>query len=171
MKKIIITGPEASGKSELANSLASHFQAPFVPEYARLFLSRLERPYVEQDLLAIAKGQDEWHSKQAAGAEHLLICDTSMLVLKVWSDYRFGKTDPWILDRLYDDKEPLYLLCKPDIPWVPDPLRENPDDRDQLFDIYHLELTGLGNPFVIITGLEHHKRLKLAIEAIQRFLV
>ena len=78
---------------------------------------------------------------------------------------------PWILDRLYDDKESLYLLCTPDIPWIPDPFRENPHDRDQLFDIYHQELTGLGNPFVIITGLEHHKRLKVAIDAIQRFLV
>jgi NadR type nicotinamide-nucleotide adenylyltransferase len=169
MKKIIITGPEASGKSTLAAALADSFDTYFVPEFARSFLSALDRPYEEKDLLTIAQGQLELELEYARKSQDLLICDTSMLVMKIWSDYRFGNTHPWILDCLQENDQALYLLCRPDIPWEPDPLRENPHDRDQLFDLYHQELTALRNPFVIIEGLSHESRLKQAIEAIHNF--
>jgi NadR type nicotinamide-nucleotide adenylyltransferase len=169
MKKIIITGPEASGKSTLASATADYFDTRFVPEFARSFLSELDRPYEEKDLLTIAQGQLELEREYARTSQDLLICDTSMLVMKIWSDYRFGQTHPWILERLQENDQALYLLCRPDIPWEPDPLRENPHDRDQLFELYHRELTTLRNPYVIIEGLAHEKRLKQAVEAIDNF--
>lgn len=169
MKKIIITGPEASGKSTLAKALADYFNTSFVPEFARSFLPTLDRPYEEKDLLTIAKGQYALEKKHAQKAPSLLICDTSLLVMKVWSDYRFGKTHSWILDRLQENAQALYLLCSPDIPWEPDPLRENPHDRDDLFHIYHRELKALRHPFFIIEGLAHERRLQQAVQAIEMF--
>ncbi len=167
MKKIIITGPEASGKSTLAAALADFYQTQFVPEFARSYLPTLGRPYEEKDLLHIAKGQYQLESEYARQAHPLLICDTSLLVMKVWSDYRYGQTHPWILDQLRENKDALYLLCSPDIPWEPDPLRENPHDRDHLFEIYHQELKTLRNPYVIIQGTDHPIRLEQAIQATQ----
>lgn len=171
MKKIIITGPEASGKSTLAVALADFFKTSLVPEYARSFLPNLNRPYVEADLLTIAEGQHQAELLQAAKKLDLIICDTSMLVLKVWSDYRFGKTHPWILNRLEENKHALHLLCAPDIPWEADPLRENPHNRDELFEIYRQELITLNHPYVIIKGSKYETRLERAIQAIQSFRV
>lgn len=169
MKKIILTGPEASGKSTLAKALADHFKTSYVPEFARSFLPTLDRPYEETDLLTIAKGQYALEKKHAQKDLSLLICDTSLLVMKVWSDYRFGKTHPWILDRLQENSLALYLLCSPDIPWEPDPLRENPHDRDDLFEIYCRELRALRHAFIMIQGSDHEKRLQQAVQAIESF--
>lgn len=166
MKKIIITGPESSGKTALASNLAEYFNTFFVPEYARTYLSNLDRPYVEEDLYHIAKGQYREEKKHAPKAGRLLICDTSMLVMKVWSEYCFQRIHPFILENLEKNPVDLYLLCKPDIPWQPDPLRENPIDRDVLYDMYHQSLIELRAPFVVISGLRAEQRLELAVQAI-----
>ncbi len=167
MKKIIITGPESSGKSSLARSLSGFFRTRFVPEYSRIYLTRLLRPYEESDLLQIAKGQFFLERDYAKRLNGLMICDTSMLVLKVWSDFRFGKTHPWILEQLHGTPRHHYLLCKPDIPWQPDPFRENPQDRDVLFDIYLRELEQLGLSYSIISGERPEERLGLAVRAVK----
>ncbi len=166
MKKIIITGPESSGKSSLARRLSEYHGTRFVPEYSRIYLTRLQRPYAEQDLLRIAKGQYFLEKEYAKRLNGLMICDTSMLVLKVWSDFKYGKTHPWILNRLTENRQHHYLLCKPDLPWQPDPLRENPEDRDLLFDIYLHELQRFGLSYTVISGLEYQARLQLAVEAV-----
>jgi len=165
MRKIVITGPESSGKSSLAQALAKHYDAPSVPEYARTYLEQLGRPYEEEDLLNIARGQLEWEKNYALNANGWLILDTSLVVIKIWSEYKYGQCHPFILEKLKSSTYDLFLLCRPDIPWVFDPLRENPLDREALFTLYQKELQALGYPYVEING-HGEERLTKALTAL-----
>jgi len=168
MKNIVITGPECSGKSELTAYLAEHFHAPRVPEYARNYLKYLPRAYDARDLMAISAGQEksvfEKRTKHAL-ADYLFI-DTWNIVLKIWYRYRFGAMPSFLQglsDRHVVDH---YLLCAPDLPWQEDPLRENPNDRDALFEQYKKELTESDASFSIISGAREMRR-QAAIRAVE----
>ncbi len=153
MKKIVITGPESSGKSKLAAQLADAFGKVWVPEFARQYLDGLGRPYIADDLLEIARGQVALEDEMAAQANGLLFLDTSLEVVKIWSEFRFGFCHQWTLEQLRLRRPDHYLLCLPDLPWEPDPQRENPNDRDVLLGIYRRELTSLGVPFSEVRGI------------------
>ncbi|MFK8104777.1 MAG: AAA family ATPase [Saprospiraceae bacterium] len=161
MHKIVLTGPESTGKTSLAKALANHYQAPWVPEYAREYLEALGRDYLASDLLEIAKGQLALEDTFALQAPAYLFCDTSLVVLKIWSEYKYGQCDPWILTQLATRSYDLYFLCGIDVPWEADPLREHPNERAQLYDQYKSTLQQLALPFVELTG-NLEKRLKKA---------
>lgn len=163
--RIVVTGPESTGKTTLAQALAQHYQAYYVKEYARIYLDNLNRPYEEQDLLNIAKGQ--LASEEAAKAKKVLICDTSLEVIKIWSEVKYKRCHPWILEKYRQQKVDLYLLCAPDIPWEYDRQRENPDGRNKLFSIYKQELKEKNH--AEIRG-ERAERLQTAIQAIDVLL-
>lgn len=165
--KVIITGPEATGKSTLSQQLSEVFDEPWVPEYARDYIDQLGRPYQESDLLEITKGQVKREDEYAQRASQVYFCDTSLEVIKVWSEFKFKRCHPWIMAQLKKRKADLYLLCAPDIPWTYDPQRENPDDREELFEIYQQELSG--KQLKEIWG-DEEKRLQTATEAIQALL-
>ena len=57
IQKIVVLGPESTGKSTLCAALAAHYQTIWTPEYARAFLSKNGTKYTYDDLLTIAKGQ------------------------------------------------------------------------------------------------------------------
>ncbi len=152
VKKIVITGPESTGKTTLAAQLAAHYRTSWLPEYARIYLNHLNKPYCENDLLEIAKGQVTAENDAIRKAETYIFLDTSLEVIKIWSEVKYGRCDPWILQQSKQRKHDLYLLCYPDIAWQPDPQRENPNDRDQLFKHYLRELTNQNLNFVIISG-------------------
>jgi nicotinamide riboside kinase len=99
----------------------------------------------------------------------LLICDTNLLVIKIWSEVKFGKTDPSILESLADQKYDLQLLTYIDIPWEEDPQREHPDKREALYEMYLKEVKAMSTPFVEIKG-ERKERRKSAVEAIDKLL-
>lgn len=162
--KIAVTGPESSGKTTLSQQLAHVLNAPWIPEYARDYLNELKRPYVLADLVEIAHGQLK-HWQQFAHTD-TLICDTDMLVLKVWSEFKFGRLDAYISEQLEQQEFDLYLLCKPDLPWEEDPLREHPEQRAELFAIYLIELKQRNLPFVVIEG-RNEERLQQALTAIE----
>ena len=103
-----------------------------------------------------------------AEAENFLFCDTEQIVNKIWCDEKFGTCHPWILDKILTHRYDLYLLCEPDLRWEADPLRENPEDRERLFELYKKELEVNKFPFVIING-QGKERLNKALEAMQRF--
>ena len=170
IKKVAVIGPECTGKSDLSAFLAKEFQTEWVPEYARGYLDHLTHPYSAFDLITIAHGQlrleDEFHRD----ANKVLICDTNLYVIKVWSEFKFGFCDPGILQTIATRKYDLYLLTNVDVPWVEDPLREHPHERQQLYDIYKKELESQTTPFVEISG-EWAERRKIAIEAVQKLLV
>lgn len=163
--RIAVVGPESSGKSTLCSLLAERLEAPRVDEFARAYLGRLGRPYVEGDLLHIARGQCAWEDAAALRARRLIVCDTDMITIRIWSEEKFGHCDR-ALERLARERHyDLRLLCMPDIPWEADPLRENPHDRDRLFDAYLAALRELAKPFVVVGG-GREKRLHSSLRAI-----
>lgn len=163
--RIAILGPESTGKSALAKQLASYFKTVWMPEYSREYLSKLGRKYNYDDILAIARGQWASEVKLLTEAERMIIADTEFIVNKIWCDDKFGKCHQWILEMINRHPYDLYLLCGTDLTWAPDPLRENPHDRDRLLEIYKHELESRKLPFVLISGTGS-ERLKMAIEAI-----
>jgi NadR type nicotinamide-nucleotide adenylyltransferase len=169
-KRIAITGLESTGKSELAEGLAKHYNTLWVPEYAREYLNHLDRPYEYKDILAIAMGQVRGEEQLLKKVQGFLFADTEMLVLKIWSEVKYGNCHPWILDRLNKQQYDLYLLPDIDLPWQPDPLREHPDKRKELFELYLGELKKQNLPFEIVNGFGK-KRLKNAVEKIEKRFV
>ena len=166
---IAVVGPESSGKTTLARAIAQHLGAPMVEEYAREYfeLRSTGGGYSREDVLSIAKNQ--WEREQQALIRNTqnLILDTDLLVVKIWWEQKYGDCHPWILDKLNQQPTRKYLLTRPDMPWQPDPLRENPDDRDFLFGIYERELVISGSDYEVITG-EGSQRTKLAINYISK---
>lgn len=170
LKKIVIVGPESTGKSTLCNQLAEHFGTIWCPEYARAYLDEHGTDYSFESLLTIAKGQ--WHldRQHVEKAEQFLFVDTDQYVMKVWCEYVFNRCHAWILDRIVDQHADLYLLCKPDLPWTYDPMREYPDERprQELYHIYKDLLINQHVPWVEITG-SYDERLNVAVNAVNRF--
>ncbi|AMM51450.1 ATPase [Rufibacter sp. DG15C] len=170
MKKIAITGPESTGKSTLAAHLAAHFQAPWVPEYARHYIAELTRPYLAHDLDQILKGQlHRWKAAEASNP-HLLILDTEALVMKIWSEHAYGQASSYILQELDKQQIDLYLLLNVDLPWEPDPQREHPHLRQYFYEWYKRELQQRNAPFVEISGT-HHARFQAAVHAVEQILI
>ena len=167
MKKIVITGPESTGKSSLAKSLSAHFKSPMVPEYAVEYLDNLGREYAYNDLVKIAKGQIELEEMILSKSKSKFgIIDTDLITIKIWSKVKFDKVNRWIMKTIRGRKYDLYLLCKPDIPWEYSEYRENPDDRDWLFTLYEKELKKYKKKYVIIEGLGQ-ERTNTAINIIK----
>ncbi|MGI9543852.1 MAG: AAA family ATPase [Cyclobacteriaceae bacterium] len=152
LKKIVLIGPESTGKTTLARKLAKHYGTTWVPEYAREFLNALDRPYQKSDLLEIAKGQLEQEDEATSSAKGILICDTNLWVLKVWSEYKYGSCHSWIEEQINQRFYDYYLLTNIDIVWQADPQREHPDQREGLFQIYHQHLSNQAVPFEILNG-------------------
>ncbi len=164
---IAVVGPESCGKTTLAKAIAQHLSAPMVEEYAREYLE-LRSPggsYSQEDVLNIAKNQWEREQQAVLKNSQNLVLDTDLLVIKVWWEQKYGSCHPWILDKLNQQPTRKYLLTKPDIPWQSDPLRENPNDRDFLFDIYQRELTTAHSDYEVISG-DGPQRAKLAFACI-----
>ena len=184
MKKIVIIGPESTGKSTLCAELAKYFNTLWCPEFAREYLLQNGTQYTLEDLTTIAKGQiakednftqlvqEHWiTSSPKITSTPLLIIDTDMLVMKVWSEFVFNSCDHFILDQIEKRKYDLYLLCNTDLPWTKDELREYPDleTRQTLFLIYKELLMVQKVPFLEIKGM-HQERLETAIAGIHQFL-
>jgi NadR type nicotinamide-nucleotide adenylyltransferase len=167
LKRISITGPECSGKSSLATALSQHYAQPFVPEFARLYLDATAGKYTADDLPRIAKGQLALETTKESAAYRFLFCDTDMLVIKIWHEVVFGSTHPLLEEMWQDHTYDIYLLCRPDLPWQEDPLREHPTRRDELFERYFDVLQTSGRPFVVIEGLKANERLALAVQAVE----
>lgn len=167
--KVAVVGPECTGKSSLSEFLAKHYRTEWVPEYARGYLDNLTYPYEKHDLITIAHGQLRIEDVWAKTANKLLICDTNLLVIKVWSEFKFGDCDEEIIESLHSRKYDLYLLTYIDVPWEADPQREHPDRREELYKIYLNELKATNAPFTEIRG-EREERRNAAMEAIDHLL-
>lgn len=186
IKKIVVIGPESTGKSTLCEKLAEHYNTLWAREYAREYLEKNGPEYTYDDLLTIAKGQialEEDISYQlsvTSGQQspkllndtspfipHYLFIDTDMYVMKVWAEYVFNKCHSWILNQIALRKYDLYLLCDVDLPWVQDALREYPDDkiRRKLFLFYKELMINQSTPWHIISG-NYEQRLDKAVKFI-----
>ena len=186
--KVVVIGPESTGKSLLCEKLAAHYNTIWVKEYAREFLLKNGNAYTQEDLLTIAKGQIENEEKDIqllseSGSSSpfgglrgltnnkLLFIDTDMYVMKVWSEYVFNACDHFILNQIAERKYDCYLLCEPDIDWVKDELREYPDleTRSKLFHHYKDLMVHQHCDWVSITG-DYDSRLQKAISHIDSLL-
>ncbi|MGN6617810.1 MAG: AAA family ATPase [Ilyomonas sp.] len=183
IKKIVIIGPESTGKSTLSKQLAAHYRTLWCPEYAREYLLKYGTSYGYDDLLTIAKGQlsledkhvqmvklamvNDQSSQLTTPNSPLLFIDTDMYVMKVWCEYVFGKCHQFILDQIVERKYHFYLLCNTDLPWTRDELREYPaeEPRKELFNIYKDILINQPVPWIEISG-KNEERLQKAINAV-----
>lgn len=169
VKKVVVIGPECTGKSELSQFLARDFNTVWVEEYARTYIDNLQRPYGPEDLPVIAKGQLTLEEEAVQRANRVLICDTDLYVIKVWSNFKYGYCDPWILDAIASRRYDLYLLTYIDVPWIYDPQREHPTEREKLFEIYLSEMQRQSTPFRIVKG-PREERQRAATEAMMKLL-
>lgn len=147
MFKVGIIGPESTGKSTLARYLAKRYNGICVPEYAREYIEKLNRSYTMEDVEAIARHQIEQLQEIKDG---LYFFDTELIITKVWFVHKYGSCPPWLEQAIQDYLMDVYLLTYPDIEWKPDPVRENPDIRLELFDRYESEIQKLDIPYYII---------------------
>jgi nicotinamide riboside kinase len=200
IKKIVVIGPESTGKSTLCSDLARRYQTDWVPEYAREYLLGHGTQYRYEDLLTIAKKQLELEDAHAAALEKklaganatgtggdartketgipgsargdggpILFVDTDMYVMRVWCEFVFGKCHSWILDQINIRRYDGYLLCRTDLPWVKDELREYPDlfSREKLFHIYRDSMINQSTPWAEIGGTAD-QRLQMAVKAVDK---
>ena len=159
MKSLILTGPESSGKTTLASQLSEALEINWLSEFSRSFLNKKNGQYDYEDLAIMAKEAQTILNKRT---DNKLILDTDILTYKIWSSIKYNKTDSWIDDHLINNNEKLYLLCYPDLEWSPDPLRENPHDRAEIFSAYEDLLLKLNLNYFIICG--KNSRLSSALE-------
>ncbi len=172
--KIVLFGPESTGKTTLSQQLARHYNTVWVPEYAREYLQNKwnnERKTCEpKDLLPIAKGQIRLENELTQKASEVLICDTDLLETKVYSEaYYLGYCDPilekYALKNTYD----LYFLTYIDVPWEKDDLRDKPEERQEMFDYFKNTLIKYNRPYVLLKG-DKKTRLTKAIIYIDELL-
>lgn len=168
--KVVVIGPESTGKSTLTEFLAKTFSAPFVAEYAREYLqNRSGKPYELADLENVAKEQVKRTEKIFSAKPPLLFCDTDLVTLHIWALDKFDQTIDFVEENLATQKGDFYLLCKPDLPWESDPLREDSTRRDLLFDWNRRVLDDLNATYQIISGKGDYRN-DLAIKALNDFL-
>jgi NadR type nicotinamide-nucleotide adenylyltransferase len=169
MLKIAITGPESTGKSKIAEELASLFGTPWVPEFARAYLKNRKPEYTPEMLDEIALGQMAEEEKKAESTDKILFCDTDTTVLKIWCEHAFGSCTPTIQHLFETVHYDFYLLMDIDLPWEPDPLREHPHLRNYFIEKYKEILEKSGKNYALISG-DGIIRTQRAIEALNKHL-
>lgn len=165
LKKIALIGPESTGKSDLAKQLADYYNTLWVEEYARNYVATLNRKYTLDDIVFIAQKQLETEREMEKRANRFLFIDTELIIAKVWAEDVFKTCPDFITEHLNKQQYDLYLLTYPDLPWIPDGVRENPHRRAYFYNIYKNELLSRNFTFAEISGFGNN-RLINAVNAI-----
>lgn len=172
--RVVLFGPESTGKSTLAEALAKQYNTTFVPEYMRHYLQQKwdhnQTTCTKDDLLPIAQGQMKLENEMVQLAQKVLFCDTNLLQTKVYSEIYYNGHCPQEIE-LYAKKNTydLYFLCGIDVPWVADDLRDKPNERTFMFETFERTLEAQNLPFVVLKG-NHSIRLETAITHINQLL-
>lgn len=170
--RIVLIGPECTGKTQLAQTLAARFRVPWSAEFARLFVESRQRAVEYRDVDAIGRGQlaqeEEAIARAKAAGTPLLFHDTDLASTLIYSRHYFGKAPVWMEPQARCRPADLYLLHSPDVPWTEDPgQREHPERREELFARFQETLRQFGAPVAPIYG-PWDMRCKLALEAIRQ---
>ncbi len=167
IKKIAVVGAESTGKTWLCEALAQHYGTVCVPEYAREYFNNSDiYDYTLSDLVTIARRQTEMEGEMMQQANKFLFCDTTLITLKIWAELEFNTTPAFIQQGLAQVNYDYYFLTDNQVPWVPDPLRQNKHSRDLLFQMNEAEIKKSMIPYTIITGTDD-QRLNNAIQVIE----
>ena len=169
IKRIVITGPESTGKTELARALAEKLGTLWIPEYARHYVETLGREYEFDDVEKIAKHQVAQESEYLSKIKNgIMIFDTWLIITKVWFDVVYGKCPTWLPVHIGASEIDLFLVCATDLPWIADPVRENGGEkREELFQMYIREIQKFGFNFEIIHGVGE-ARLACALKQLSK---
>ena len=172
--KIVLFGPESTGKTTLSEQLARHYNTVWVPEFARDYLQEKwnnERKTCENaDLIPIAIGQMQLENKLVKKADKILVCDTDLLETKVYSEeYYGGFVDPELDRAALHNQYDLYLLTYIDTPWEADDLRDRPEQRQEMFDAFENTLKKFNRPYLLLKG-DMKTRFSAAVNAIDKIL-
>ena len=168
--KIAVVGPESTGKSTMSAFLAGHYRTVWVPEYAREYCEKLTEPPTWQDEINMFYGQLELEQEYLPKANKILICDTTFITVKIWSDQMFGHSPQEVLDELPKRSYDLYLLLDIDLPWEDDPLRDFPNMREHFMEVWHRELQDLKANYITISGTGQD-RYESAVKAVDEYLL
>ena len=161
MFRVGIIGPESTGKSTLASYLAHRYGGVLVQEYAREYMEKrvCASAYTHEDVVNIAQFQvKQLEELSDANAKELpwvhknevIFFDTELIITKVWFLHKYGECPAFVKEALREYPMDVYLLCYPDMVWEPDPVRENPNIREYLFEWYEREIQALNIPYYII---------------------
>tara|TARA_B100001173_G_scaffold128191_1_gene111245 strand:- start:586 stop:1086 length:501 start_codon:yes stop_codon:yes gene_type:complete len=166
MKKISIIGPESSGKTTLAHSLSKLLKENFVEEYARYYVNK-NKNYTISSLDIIAQKQSQRIEEKKTKVKKFLISDTSIIDILIWSEFKYNQCSQKIIQMTKNELFDCYLLCKPDFPWVKDPLRENPKRRTKIFNLFKYHLNQKKAKYKVIEG-NHLNRLLTSLNFIKK---
>lgn len=154
-----MSGPESTGKSALTSHLAGVFGVPYAQEYARIYLEKNGPSYDFDLLLQLSREHKDYQWSCVPASAPVGIFDTDLINYKIWCEVVYGRCHDEIIRRMNEETNHVYLLCYPDLPWTFDPLRENPNNRDELFALHVQAIEQLGRPYHIIRGVDGARRV------------
>jgi NadR type nicotinamide-nucleotide adenylyltransferase len=169
MIRVVLTGSESTGKTTLAEHLATHFNAPLVPEFLRRYSATKTGPLTLSDQIPTARGQIELEDAVIARSPRLIIQDTDLLTTVIYSDHYFGTCPPWISEMAAQRLPDLYLLCEIDIEWVADGVRDRGHMREEMQQLFRDTVAASGATWLTITG-GRDDRFQRAVDAINTLL-
>lgn len=171
--KVVLTGPESTGKSTLTKQLSEHFNTAWVGEYLRDFANDKyshNKELVYSDNLLIAEGQIKLENEALTKANKILFCDTDILQTIIYSDEYYSKVQSELEEILVSDKDTFYLLLNLDVEWVYDRLRDKPNEREKMLDTFEKTLMKYNKRYIVLKG-KNDLRLKNAIQEINKLLM
>ena len=169
MIKVVVTGSESTGKTELARTLGAHFSAPVSPEFVRGYAANRRDVLGFADHGPIAHGQMAGEDAAIRRADRLVILDTDLVSTVIYCEHYFGKCPAWITEAARARAGTIYLLLQPDVPWIPDGVRDRGDRRDEMHGLFVDRLRRFGAPFVEIGGT-WDERLARAVAVVAQLL-
>jgi nicotinamide riboside kinase len=165
-KIVVISGAESTGKSILTKQLAHFYQSPSFAEFSREYIEKTGRSYTYDDVVSIALMQNAQMNKSFTINAKYVFFDTWLIITMIWFDVVFGKIPQWIPETIRNTPVDLFLLCDTDLPWIPDPVRENGGEMREMLQIRYIELINrFGFSYNLVSG-HSEERLKNAVEFI-----
>lgn len=169
--KVVVFGPESTGKTTLAKQLSAHYKATYVPEYARIYAEAKQEKGEQltvKDVLPIAKGQLALEAQ--ATPNKLLICDTDILETLTYATIYYPEFETVTLEKyLTENTANLYFLTYIDMPWKADGIRDLPHEREEAFQEFKKTLKNYNQPYILLTG-NREERFQKAVTAIDKLL-
>jgi nicotinamide riboside kinase len=163
----VITGAESTGKSAMTEWLANHYNVPYIPEFARSYIEKLSRPYTYEDVEIIASNQVKQINESSKSSYQLIFADTWLIITKIWFEIVFGKYPPWLEEEIKKTKIAMFLVCDTDLPWIPDPVRENGGQKRIMLQNRYIETIEQYDFEYKIVGGKNSERFENALKTVE----